>query len=170
MARNIEIKARVRDRGRLDAVLAGLTIRQRQQLAQFDTFFQVASGRLKLRQFGDGTAELIRYDRDDRPGARLSTYERVAVQDGDGLCAMLTAALGVRGCVKKHRTVLMVASTRIHLDEVEGLGSFLEIEVVLDEAEETSAGHARMALLLEQLDIRAEDFIPIAYVDLLPPA
>jgi predicted adenylyl cyclase CyaB len=167
VARNIEIKARIGDRAALDRRVTALRVGTREELQQIDTFFRTPTGRLKLREFGGGTAELIRYDREDRPDARLSTYERVAVADAPGLRALLSRALGIRGQVKKHRTVLMVGTTRIHLDEVEHLGAFLEIEVVLNEAESIADGQRRMSQLMAQLDIQAADLIAGAYLDLL---
>jgi predicted adenylyl cyclase CyaB len=167
MARNIEIKTRVRDRQALDRHLAALPIGQREQLQQLDTFFHIPAGRLKLREFDQGEAELIRYDREDCPDMKLSTYERVAVTDAQALRTLLSRALGIRGQVKKQRTVLMLETTRIHLDEVEGLGAFLEIEVVLAADESASSGEARMRNLMAQLQIDRLDLIAGAYVDLL---
>ncbi len=170
MARNIEIKARVRDRASLERRLATLPIRQQQELQQWDSFFHVSTGRLKLRDFSDGSAELICYERDDRAEARLSTYDRVNVPDAHAMRQLLSRALGTRGNVRKHRTVLLVGRTRIHLDRVEGLGTFLEIEVVLDDTEALSEGQAEMQRLMAHLDVRPEDLIAVAYLDLMETA
>jgi len=170
MARNIEIKARITDERRLEAHLAGLKVDFKEQLRQADTFFHVASGRLKLRDFGDGSAELIHYHRADRAGAKLSDYERVAVSDPSRMRALLERVLGIRGTVRKQRTVLLVGRTRIHVDTVEGLGRFLELEVVLADTDTIADGEQAAAELLKVLEIPAADLVSGAYIDLLQPA
>ena len=170
MARNIEIKARVRDHTALEGRLATLPVRQRQELRQWDSFFHVSTGRLKLRDFGDGSAELICYERDDRAEARLSTYDRVNVPEAQAMRRLLNRALGTRGNVRKNRTVLLVGRTRIHLDVVEELGAFLEIEVVLDDTETIAEGQAEMQRLMAYLDVRPDDLIAGAYIDLMETA
>ena len=128
MARNIEIKARIAS---VEAVLP-----RAQRVAdgpavpidQDDTFFAVAHGRLKLRRFADGSAELIQYHRPDDADAKASDYVRVPVADADALALALDRACGTIGRVCKRRLLLMAGQTRIHLDRVEGLGDFLELE------------------------------------------
>ncbi|MGH8259765.1 MAG: class IV adenylate cyclase [Steroidobacteraceae bacterium] len=167
MARNIEIKARLDDLEPLRYRLAALPLRGEEHLEQTDTFFQVAHGRLKLRELGDGSAELIYYERPDQPGAKLCRYERVRYPDAPALKRVLTAALGVRGTVTKRRDVYLVGQTRIHLDAVEGLGTFLELEVVLDDADTPETGQKIAADLLRVLQIAPESLVSGAYVDLL---
>ena len=132
MPRNIEIKARARDFIGQSELAAQLSEGPAQHLVQVDTFFNVTSGRLKLREFGDGTGELIQYHRADQIEPTESTYIRNTTADPSTLKDALANSLGVRAVVKKKRTVYMAGQTRIHLDEVEGLGMFLELEVVLD--------------------------------------
>nr|WP_220359282.1 class IV adenylate cyclase [Alkalilimnicola ehrlichii] len=105
MARNIEIKARSSDFEGQTHIAARLADGPPQRLEQEDTFFQVPEGRLKLRAFGDGTGELIQYDRPDASGPKTSTYIRSPTDDPASLKAALAAALGVRAVVKKCRTV-----------------------------------------------------------------
>jgi predicted adenylyl cyclase CyaB len=167
MARNVEIKARVSDAIGLEERLTRLKVDFKQELHQVDTFFCVPHGRLKLREFGDGTAELIHYHRADRSEAKLSDYERVAVTDAQRTRSLLTRALGIRGTVTKNRTVMLVCKTRVHIDTVEGLGRFLELEVVLDETETIAAGEATAVAILRLLEIPAGDLISGAYIDLL---
>jgi predicted adenylyl cyclase CyaB len=167
VARNIEIKARVVDPAGLQRRIAALPATGRQELRQVDTFFRVPSGRLKLREFDDGSAELIRYERPDCGEAKLSVYDRVAVPEPTPLRALLTRALGIRGTVRKQRIVVLVGNTRIHLDTVEGLGDFLELEVVLSEDDDIAAGEVIATNLLQQLRIKSEEFVSGAYIDLL---
>jgi predicted adenylyl cyclase CyaB len=168
--RNIEIKARLDDLERLRDRLAALPVRGEEHLEQADTFFETARGRLKLREFGDGSAELIYYERPDQPGAKLCRYERLRCPEAVALKGMLTAALGVRGTVTKHRDVYLVGQTRVHLDSVEGLGSFLEVEVVLDDSDTPEAGQKIAAELLRVLQIAPDSLISGAYIDLLDGA
>src|SRR5712691_5106485 len=115
MARNIEIKARV---AALDAVRAkalSLASGPGELLQQTDTFFSVPSGRLKVREFSDGTGELISYHRPNTLGPKPSVYTRCACQNAKALCTTLSRVLPVRGAVAKRREVFLVGQTRVHL-------------------------------------------------------
>jgi predicted adenylyl cyclase CyaB len=165
MPTNIELKARVSDAPRLRAVVAAL-VGSPQSLEQHDTFFRVPRGRLKLRETELG-AELIRYDREDAAGLRSSEYEVVAVPDPVGLRRVLSAALGMRGEVRKRREVYLAGQTRIHLDRVEGLGDFVELEVVLRPGQPSAEGEAIAADLARRLGVEPADMVAGAYIDLL---
>jgi len=133
---------------------------------QDDTFFAVAHGRLKLRRFADGSAELIQYHRDDSADAKASDYVRVPVADADALAEALTRACGTRGRVRKRRLLLMAGQTRMHLDRVDGLGDFLELEVVLRDGQSDADGTAIAERLMTALAIAPEDRLAGAYLDL----
>jgi len=167
MARNIEIKARARDYKAQISIAASLGGNRVQHLAQEDTFFHVPSGRLKLREFGDGTAELIQYERPDTLEPSECRYIRHATDDPASLKDTLTRSLGVRAVVRKKRTVYLVGRTRIHFDEVEGLGKFIELEVVLRDGEDAASGAAIAEDLMTKLGIDKSDLINQAYIDLL---
>lgn len=168
MARNVEVKARLRDPEGTRAAAQRLAGSPTALLEQEDTFFSAAKGRLKLRLLPDGRGELIAYERPDAPGPKTSRYEVVPVEDPARMKAALAAALGVRGVVRKRRTLLLAGRTRIHLDTVEGLGDFLELEVVLGEDEPAEAGEAEARRLLHELGVDEADLLPGAYLDLLP--
>jgi homotetrameric cytidine deaminase len=126
--RNLEIKARDSDPGRsLERALA-LGAEDRGEIVQRDTYFGGVGGRLKLREQSPGETELIQYRRSDAAGPRTSEYRLVGVGDADGLREGLDAALGTFATVEKRRRLLLWEGVRIHLDEVEGLGSFVELE------------------------------------------
>ena len=167
MAANIEIKAQVTDLERVRALAERLDVRERLRLVQKDTFFHAPLGRLKLREFEDGSAELIGYDRPDDAGPKRSRYERAAVADAGALAAALSMTLGVRGVVEKLRDVLLVGPTRIHLDQVTGLGSFVELEVVMQSGQDPAEGEATARRLLDALEIADDALISSAYIDLL---
>jgi len=167
VARNVEIKARVADLARLRERVGALATAPPRVLHQTDTFFRVPRGRLKLREFGDGTGELIFYERPDRPGPKLSSYCIAPCSDPVALAALLRRALGVRGVVAKRRELFLVGRTRVHLDEVRGLGCYLELEVVLAEGEAEAAGEAEARALLGRLGLSPAELVGSAYVDLL---
>ncbi len=168
MATNVEIKARVRRWRRLLERAAQLADGPPRRLEQVDTFFAAPHGRLKLRVQEPGHGELIHYHRPDDAGPKASEYHIVGTDDPDGLAAMLGAALGVAGEVRKVRLVYMCGQTRVHLDEVEGLGHFMELEVVLEPGQPLTWGEAEARRLMEALQIEEGDLVQGAYFDLLP--
>ena len=167
MPRNVEIKARVRDLAAVRRAVEAIADGPPALLIQSDTFFAVPRGRLKLRAFTDGTAELISYSRDNVGGPRASRYLKAAVADPATLAAVLGDALGPGGEVRKRRALYRRGATRIHLDEVEGLGSFLELEVELEEGQAVADGERTARELMAQLGIAEENLVATAYVDLL---
>jgi adenylate cyclase class IV len=170
---NVETKARCEDLEALAERARAAGGRYEGRLDQVDTYFAVADGRLKLREqtrhWPDGrvetTAELIRYRRPDLSTARVSEFTRVPVPDGGLTRAELGARHGVRGTVVKRRRLWILDATRIHLDDVEGLGSFVELETIFEgETEPAARGeHERVVALL---GIRPESAIPGSYIDL----
>jgi predicted adenylyl cyclase CyaB len=167
MPRNIEIKARAQNWDRQKALAQDLSDRAPQHMIQEDTFFNVPSGRLKLRIFEDGTGELIQYERENTEGPRESRYVRVSTDDPQNLKLALAAALGIKGVVRKTRTLIMVGKTRIHFDEVEGLGNFIELEVVLHPDAKVADGVLVAEALKVRLEIRKQDLVASAYIDLI---
>lgn len=165
--RNIEIKARLHAPERQAELARSLADGSAETLRQVDTFFNVASGRLKLREFGDGTGELIAYHRPDSTSPTCSQYSIYAATTPEELKALLTQCLGVLGVVRKTRRLLFKGQTRVHLDEVSGLGHFLELEVVLTPDQTEEHGTAIAQELISALEIREEDLVDCAYVDLL---
>lgn len=167
MANNIEIKAHVAD---LSAVLERaieISGSEGVQLTQHDTFFNCTSGRLKLREFPDGTGQLISYQRPDALEPTQSVYQIYATDSPGVLRDTLTMTLGLRGEVKKKRRLIMAGRTRIHIDEVEELGSFLELEVVLEPGEGQADGVKEAENIMKRLGVLESDLIRGAYVDLL---
>ena len=173
MPRNIEIKARVDSLASLEPRVAALADDGPTVIDQDDTFFPCSDGRLKLRAFSSESGELIFYRRADDTGPKESFYILAATTTPDALRAALTHAWGDAGRVRKRRTLYRVGRTRVHLDRVEGLGEFLELEVVLGDGEDAAAGVAEAHALLAGLGIAAEALVAGAYVDLLaarPPS
>src|SRR2546428_10931014 len=122
------MKARVADLSRLRVKVGSLAPAPPEALVQTDTFFVVPRGRLKLREFSDGSGELIFYERPDLAGPKESLYARCACSDPKAVSAVLGQALGVRGVVEERRGVFMIARSRGHLEEGRGAGRFLGVE------------------------------------------
>ena len=172
MARNIEIKARIDSIERVGRLAAPLADQGPVEIAQDDTFFRCRApgDRLKLRTFAPDRAELIFYRRADDSGPKESFYLISPTSTPDALRESLTLACGQAGRVRKQRRLFMVGRTRVHLDRVEGLGDFMELEVVLREGEPAEAGVAEAHALMARLGISADQLVQGAYVDLLQQA
>jgi len=165
--RNVELKAHDPDPVRtLERALAA-GAEEHALLRQRDTYFAVPHGRLKLREEEPGGATLIAYERPDDASERVSNYRLVAIADSDELRAALTAANGVSAVVVKRRRLLMWQTVRIHLDEVRGLGSFVELEAVAEPGSDLHRERAQVAELRLLLDIRDEALREGSYADAL---
>jgi adenylate cyclase class IV len=167
MPANVEIKATLADVPATALKVARIATTGPHALTQDDTFFACAQGRLKLREFGPSDGQLIAYRRPDRQGPKLSEYSIVPTTAPAALREALSHALGVIGRVRKHRTLYLVGRTRVHLDAVDGLGDFLELEVVLEPGEPVQVGEREARALLAALDIPTSALVPVAYIDLL---
>lgn len=168
MKRNVEIKAKVTDLAAVREIVEGLADSGPMELEQEDTFFVSPRGRLKLRRFIDcAQGELIYYERAGNSGPKECRYIVHPTADPEGLREVLSAALSLRGVVRKRRSVYLVGQTRVHLDQVEGLGDFVELEVVLQPQQDSSDGAAIAQRLMERLGVSQSQLIDRAYIDLL---
>jgi len=165
--RNVEIKARLRDLEATLWLVEAIADGPGERVEQSDTFFRVEGARLKLRERSGADAELIYYRRPDAHGPKTSEFETAPVRDAAALRDLLAAALGVAGRVVKRRLVYHVGRTRIHLDEVQDLGTFLELEVELADGEPADVGEREAKRLMGALQIEEDALIAEAYVDLL---
>ena len=164
--RNIEVKCRSADLAEVRRRAEALGATDAGVLLQHDVFFDAPLGRLKLRDFGDGRAELISYRRPDSPEARGSDFFTYPVADPATLRVTLAHALETGGSVRKRRHLYLYRRTCIHLDDVEGLGQFVELETVMSGQPESEA-HAELRHVAAALGLKAEDAIPQPYVELL---
>ncbi|XP_060867644.1 uncharacterized protein LOC132942943 [Metopolophium dirhodum] len=174
MPRNVEIKARVED---LEAVKQRiLALRSNAAydvcpeptvMRQKDSFFNLPAGKcgkLKLRQMGLYN-ELIYYDREESTGPKLSSYNKCQVNED--VEKVLTNALGTWGVVNKERSLIMVGQTRVHFDRVDGLGDFVELEVVLNDSQTVEDGQSIAEDLMSHMGVEEKDLISVAYVNML---
>ena len=167
MARNVEIKARLSDYEDTARRARELSRSEPVVIKQEDVFFPCPSGRLKLRILGPERGELIFYQRPDQEGPKTSHYSLAPTSDPTGLRHVLATAYGEKAVVRKIRHLYLVGRTRIHVDRVEGLGDFLELEVVLAEGDSPAEGEAETHQLMKPLGVTPADLIADAYVDLL---
>jgi len=167
MARNIEIKARIENVAQLTPKVAALATEGPLEIAQDDTFFNCVSGRLKLRAFSNDAGELIFYRRVNQSGPKESFYLRSPTSSPETLRESLSLAYGQIGRIRKYRTLFLVGRTRVHLDRVEDLGHFLELEVMLVDDEPAEHGVREASQLMDKLGIEPGQLIEGAYLDLL---
>ena len=165
--RNIELKARVADLKAARQTAEQIATKRLGVQQQVDTYFHCPHGRLKLRQIDGLSAQLVWYARPSEQGPKASDYQLVPVSNPETLKAALGAALGVRGVVRKRREVFLWENVRIHLDEVKGLGSFLELEAVLGPQVDDAAGRAQLEQLVGTFAIDAADLLPGSYGDMI---
>jgi homotetrameric cytidine deaminase len=167
MARvNVELKAADRDPETTAARCLALGATDRGELHQTDTYFLARRGRLKLRT-DESAAELIAYTRPDHPDAAESAYVLAPVSAPEELADALEAALGTVVIVSKRRRLFLWEGVRIHLDEVDGLGSFVEFEAVLPDAGDAETARGKVARLRAELAIEDDALISAGYADLL---
>jgi len=167
MARNIEIKARIEGIEVLLPKVVALADKGPIEIFQDDWFFACESGRLKLRVLSNTEGELIFYRRPDQLGPKESFYVISPTGSPDSLRETLSLAYGTIGHVCKHRTLFMIGRTRVHLDRVDELGQFLELEVVLENHETAVSGIAMAQKLMAELGVEPSQLVEGAYIDLL---
>jgi predicted adenylyl cyclase CyaB len=163
--RNIELKARLRDRAAAVAACEAIGAQSHGDIHQIDTYFRVPEGRLKLRAATPGRAELIFYRRPDIAGAKGCDYLLEPMRPA--AVEILGEALGILATVAKTRTLYRWENVRIHLDRVTGLGDFLEFEAVMPEGDADDSGYAKLDHLGKALGIAREDTLEFSYLEMI---
>jgi predicted adenylyl cyclase CyaB len=164
---NIEIKARARNFDEIRRRAQELSDTPAEVIPQEDTFFNTPHGRLKLRVLSEDQGQLIYYTRPDQEGPKRSDYHISRTSDPANLKRVLELAYGIRGVVRKTRYLYLVGQTRVHLDDVEGLGQFLELEVVMREGQSDAEGQSVAEELMAGLGVERSELLEGAYMDLL---
>ncbi|CAI5443787.1 unnamed protein product [Caenorhabditis angaria] len=172
MSRNVEIKAKVKDHAKLVARAVELSGNRPVLLKQHDIFYESPKGRLKMRSVeenGVAKTELIWYDRPNVAGPKLSDFNKFDVPAAilEDLKTTLKNSMGLIGEVKKVRTLVIFEQTRIHIDQVEGLGDFMELEVCLKPEESLEDGQKIAEKLRADLGVAEDDLLTDAYMDML---
>lgn len=173
--KNLEIKVACNGATFAAVRARAVTLGETSLLKQRDTYFSVPSGRLKLREIEKSEArraELIGYARPDADGARYSTYHRVEIDIGqvESLIASLGQTVGVRIIVSKVREVVLCRRTRIHLDQVENLGYYVELETVMAEGDSEADAESELAEVMSLIGIDRLPAVGGSYSDLLEMA
>jgi adenylate cyclase class 2 len=164
---NVEIKAACSDASFIRNYLLANHAEYKGVDEQTDTYFNVPNGRLKLRE-GNIENNLIFYERADQAGPKNSHFYLVKVEDAKGLKEVLAKSIGIKVIVKKRREIYYIGNVKFHLDEVPGLGTFIEIEAG------NILANLSQAQLKEQCDhyvtafgIGEEDLVKVSYSDML---
>ncbi|HSP97989.1 MAG TPA: CYTH domain-containing protein [Candidatus Dormibacteraeota bacterium] len=162
MARNIEIKARLTDLAAARALARGCDAVPHVVEKQVDTYYALDGGqRVKVRRINGGRRELIEYQRPEASGVRASDYTITPLTDdapppGEPVVV-----------VRKRREVLLIDNVRVHLDQVDGLGTFLELEAVVDAAHDDAVCRGQVDGIMAALGLRESDLIRASYAELL---
>jgi predicted adenylyl cyclase CyaB len=169
---NLEIKARVRDAKRTRESVEQKVGEPPQRLHQIDTYFCCDTGRLKLREItylssDTSESQLIWYQRSDTVETKSSHYRIASVADADGLKQTLDAAFGIDVSVIKRRDVFFHENVRIHLDKVEGIGNFLELEAVQQAGMDRGSQLNLVDTLCEEFHVAASDRLRGSYRELV---
>lgn len=164
---NIEIKAFAKDPSFVRDYLVAHNASFKGTDNQTDTYFNVNAGRLKLRE---GTIEnnLIFYNRSNQAGPKGSHFDLVKIEDAKGLKDVLEKSCGIKMIVKKRREIYYIDNVKFHIDDVPGLGSFIEIEagnILADKTE--SELLTQCNFYLKEFGIKHEDMVAESYSDLL---
>jgi len=162
---NLELKAKVNSKDNIKSLLNDLGATFECKMVQVDTYFNVSKGRLKLREIDKKESQLIYYDRKESTTEMWSNYQIVKVDEPGRLKEVLAASNGIRVVVKKIRDLYMYENCRIHIDEVEGLGSFIELEVIHKDSETKTK--ELFKFIKEKLSAEIEENINESYSDLL---
>ena len=165
--KNIEIKTPLEDPRPIEAKLRSLDAEKIWCRWQRDTFFHTSKGWLKIREAEDEKAELIGYDRAvDDSGPRPSTYDLFDLEEVERWKRMFERVLGVKQIVEKTRTLWTWKQTRIHLDQVNGLGDFVELEAVAKEIDLDEA-YDQADVMIRELDLDRSEFLSVPYAEML---
>ena len=165
--KNVEIKAYCRDPERIRKYLQDKNADFKGTDRQIDTYFNVSEGRLKLRE-GNIEKHLIFYKRPDSHGPKRSDVILYQPSDTGMLKNILTASLGIRVVVDKKREIYFIDNVKFHIDTVQGLGSFVEIEAQdYDGTKSEEFLRQQCDFYLHELGIPAENLISHSYSDML---
>lgn len=165
--KNIEIKARYRDFAHARRCVAQLGGQFAGRMEQKDTYYHVASGRLKLRQIAGGDTYLVGYHRPDTAEVRESEYDIYPVEQPAMLHAVLASVLGVQVVVEKVRELYLIDNVRVHLDRVRGLGTFIEFEAVFGAEKHIAGAERLLARYLEIFKIDRSALVGESYQQLI---
>lgn len=165
---NVEIKARCKNPSTVRQYFIDHAAEYKGLDHQTDTYFNVPNGRLKLRE-GNIENNLIFYERSNQAGPKDSHFHLVRIEDAAALKEVLTKANGIKTIVEKNREIYYIGNVKFHIDEVPGLGHFVEIEagnILFPEMTQAQLKE-QCDLYMKELGIREEDLLESSYSDML---
>lgn len=163
MSLNLELKQEVRSHDRIRARLKEIGAEFKTFLNQRDVYFVLKGSLLKLRIM-DQRSELIKYNRNEDGGTRWSDYSVMEINDINAE-EFLSKIFDVEVIVTKQRELWMYDNTRVHLDVVNSLGSFIELETLVLSGKEDA--QKRFDNIMKLLDLSLENQLLTSYRDLL---
>jgi predicted adenylyl cyclase CyaB len=164
--KNIEIKARINDFEKVKKIIEDICSIPIEIEQQEDTFFNTTHGRLKLRE-SDSESAIMYYNRPNSHEPKQSDIALSLIDNPNTLKTVLDKSIGIRGIVYKKRILYKYEQTRIHLDDVKGLGKFIELEVILKPDQTSGDGELIAYKLMDKFGIQKSDLIDVAYIDLI---
>ena len=169
MAKNLEIKAYCLDLEKTESIVKEIATEYLGLDTQKDTYFFTKKGRFKLRESSLSGSYLIPYLRPNQTEAKLSKYAKIDIQAAETVKSLFEQLLGIQIIVKKKRAIYLYENVRIHLDEVEGLGTFIEFEAVFDDKDDfdEEKQKEKVDYLMQKLDVKKEMLIAVSYENLL---
>jgi len=176
--RNLELKSRYHNVEKLRNLAREIGAEYQKTMRQTDTYFAVKDrfasplrsepkGRLKLRETDGEPAQLVYYEREDKQASSHSNYLICEISNPVDFKKVMIAAFGLKVEVIKSRELWMFRSTRIHIDEVNGLGHFVELETVIDKQTDKEAQKEHQ-FVKEKLEIDDAKLIAFSYGDMIP--
>ena len=164
---NLEIKALYNPLPETEDILNKLGAEFVSAETQTDTYFRVDNGRLKIRQIENGPSQLIQYFRNNTEGAKQCNYALVTLRDVNKISRMLKRVHGILVTVTKKRKIWIWRKVRIHLDEVENLGNYIEFEAMLSDEDIEDEAENKIGFLMRRLKVGEDAMIGESYSDLL---
>jgi adenylate cyclase, class 2 len=165
MPKNLELKASFPAFRSALSTCARIRARKIGILNQLDTYFKVKEGRLKLREIGGKKSQLIYYRRSNLKRSRYSDYVIVPVENAKGMKTVCEKQFGVKVVVRKSRTLFLYKNARIHIDEVKGLGTFVEFEVLVNRGKKQAK--QLMDFLILEFGISMQSVLAGSYADMM---
>ena len=163
---NIEIKAHCPDLANATEIAKHVATKHLGMDHQIDTYFRTPNGRLKLRESSLSGAMLIPYIRSNISGPKKSDYALLRTDDPALSKRLLSEILGIETIVEKHRDIYLAGNVRIHLDNVKGLGTFMEFEAVYQNMDDESTEHKKVHELIKTFGLQEADLIQGSYREL----
>jgi predicted adenylyl cyclase CyaB len=165
MPQNLEIKCAYSSLAKARRIARRIGASSMGSLRQIDTYYRVNSGRLKLREINGNQFELIYYHRPNARGSRYSDYTIVSLEEPRAAKSLFQSLLGVSVVVRKKRALFLYKNARIHIDSVERLGTFIEVEVVMKSGKRQARD--LMQFLMKEFGVDQKMLLGGSYSDLI---